>query len=224
MASEIVRKLVDGQWATVAAESGSGGAAVTVTDGTTTVDDVTEIELTGATVSSGGAGVAEIATVSVRIATVTLTDAQIKALPTTPVTLVAAQGAGTTIVVVSALVRIDTSANGYDNFDAASHLVLTFEGEDISAAQGLLGAQNLEDLFSAFDNQVMPLGPFTTATADVAEAPPSAAAILPTQMSVADITNKALQLKVSNGAAGNFTEGDAANTGSVTVLYMVVEL
>lgn len=152
---------------------------------------------------------------------VDLTDAQIKALPTTPIELVPAPGAGKTIMMLGAFVRIDTSNNMYDNIDAGATFLITFAGENIGAAQGVL--QNttdtpVTDLLTSFDNQTVMLAAYTTITTV------NGFLITPQMVSVSDITNKALQLKVTNGALGAFTEGDAANTGTIKVVYTVVDL
>lgn len=155
---------------------------------------------------------------------VALTDAQIKALPTTPIELVAAQGAGTTIFLIGALVIIDTSADGYANFNAGAFLMVTFAGEGSGAAQSLLSGGQVEDLLSAFTRYSVMLGPYTTASASVTEPNPSFAPVLPSLIDVGDMENKALQISANNQGSGNFTGGNAANTGSVTVLYMIVDL
>lgn len=160
---------------------------------------------------------------TIRLLTTTLTDAQVKALPTTPVTLVAAAGADTFLHVLTAFVRVDTSNNGYGNIDGSAYLIVTYTGEDAGAAQGLIAnggdATDLTNLLTSFDNTSAVLEPYTVATVDAA-----ANKVVPALLSMSDAVNKGLIIKASNGVAGNWTGGNAANEMSVTVLYTVVDL
>lgn len=161
-------------------------------------------------------------------AKVDLTDAQIKALPTTPITLVPAPGAGKTIYMLGAFVRIDTANDGYGNIsaDPAASLFITFEGEGPGPAQGYLGKvatnHQLNLLLTSFTNHTVLLSPITTAV--IKDVSANVGGFVLAQIDAFDMENKALVLVVENAALGNFTGGDPANTGSITVVYAIVEL
>jgi hypothetical protein len=141
-------------------------------------------------------------------ATVTLTDAQIKALPTTgEVQIVAAPAAGLMIYPAAVVVRCDTLLDGYSNIDNFAEFYI-----GVGTARTLfpiLGGSEIGDLLGAFDDV---FAPFVMATQpDIG------------MHAVADYTAHALKLIVTNNAAGNFTGGNAANTLRVSVTYYILD-
>lgn len=155
--------------------------------------------------------------------TVTLTDAQIKALPTTPMELVPASGIGKIIHPVGVSVLIDVTAGSYTNIDATSVFIVSYDsGSGFSLygatthwleayyVSGML-ADNSEPWFS-----MMGRAGWHDATGDVW---PYLA-----YLGITNCANKNLALKASNGALGDYTGGNAANTLKVTVLYSIINV
>ena len=153
--------------------------------------------------------------------TVTLTDAQIKALPTTGVEVVPAPGAGQAIMPLFAVLVLDTSANYYDNIDAAASLQV--------------GADRMNSLLESSG-----AGSAGSVSGFLQAGAPYYAILLPAQRTMAvaaspsggmvgfsgssDDIQDAIMVIASNGAAGNFTQGHASNVMSITVHYTVIDL
>ena len=159
-----------------------------------------------------GAGTVEV---NVLKTTTTLTDAQVKALPTTSVTVVAASGAGSAILPLFVHLHCAAAAD-YTNIDAGCVMELnngagfgTLDQALASSVSGLLAPGDPADPLNAFVSTTQRQRG-ATVTAGLANIYDS------------DIDNKPLILRVTNGAAGNFTGGDAANVLTVTTYYVVV--
>lgn len=177
---------------------------------------------------NSGATVTEIAAVSegaggeqvVLSASVTLTDAQIKALPTTSQIVVPAPGAGLALAFVGAWLNADCLGGGYSNITASaslysSGLLITWGNDSINASH-LAKPSNV--LGPQAQNQVY-LPPFTLI--DAADTPSVHAQ---NAASIDNFDNVELRLVAYNGGGGNLTGGDAANSLKVTVAYVVIEV
>ncbi len=157
------------------------------------------------------------ATVLLR-ATVTLTNAQIKAAQTTYVTVVAAPGAGKYLLLHRAVAVIDATAGAYTNIDVTDGQ----NGITIAYGDWDQEASTFVTMSGTAEKFVLPFSPFTVApTAGVlANAPP-----YPTYSDryspQSDIVNKPLKLVVWNNMAGDYTGGNVANTGVVRVYYTI---
>lgn len=127
-----------------------------------------------------------------------LTNAQIKALPTTPIEIIPAPGAGKIIVPISAFLHLKTTV-AYASFD----VLLSFSLIRGTAGSPLFVHTFADDLLDSTANTNGNMLEVTVNDAD------------------ADVVNKALNLKVDNGSTGDFTGGDAANFLSVSVLYYI---
>ena len=160
--------------------------------------------------------------VAVRQATLTLTDAQIKALPTTAVVLVAAPGPNRRLVPLQGAFLFQPAGNTYANVNSTfSALVLwptPFDAwvldpilNDSAASKSHLsnflvsGLATAARQFLAFPYQ------------DTANAATCAA-------NTSDAVNQPLVIKLDNDGAGNLTGGTVANRLTVSVLYSIVDL
>lgn len=176
-------------------------------------------------VGNGGADITVLPATSLPMqrAIVTLTNAQIKALPTTPVTILAAPGAGFVIQPLLASLHAQTSAGAYTNLDPAGFLyfnrgsglvlVLSVVPNDALIANG--SATRLSDLLGSTTNRSAVLVPWQD-TEGVDEWGP-----IPPIIDTASIANQPLQAQIDNAAAGVLTGGHAANTLKVTIYYVV---
>lgn len=146
--------------------------------------------------------------------TVPLTHAQILGLPTTPVQLLTAPPAGTFYLPIVVVAVVDSSGGYYDNVDGECIMRITdtacaplYEGGNTkSRVSTFLGAEDL--MYATF----------------LARQWNKNAANWEQFAGTGTLSNldDGLQLLVDNGLAGDFTAGDPANSGSVTVVYMTL--
>lgn len=154
---------------------------------------------------------------------VTLTDAQIKTLPTEAVTLVAAPGAGKVIHLIGGLGVLTWGVaapnSKYTNVTTTDGYLLLKVGNQQSA--GIVTDDVFTDLASFFGNDGQtnyvdfPHGPlFSSSTGGT---------VFGSCGSLVNIENAAIVIEGSN-SGGNFTGGHANNTLKVTVIYQVITL
>lgn len=151
--------------------------------------------------------------------TKSLTDAQVKALPTTAIDLVPAQGSGTRIYPVQVLLDASFAAGAYTNVNATSSCAVapvSAEYTTNAIVNSAAATVTKLDSFLGAAHSLAQLVPF--AHANVAQDLGNYAEV--TTISAAS-QNVALQLSCNNGGSGNFTGGNAANTLGVTVYYVV---
>lgn len=147
--------------------------------------------------------------------TVTLTNAQIKALPTTPVQILAAPGASKIIFPMAAWLRANWAAD-YTNIDAGAivkllintEILTTLNNTVISGVTQLLagGGPDGSNVFLIGRQHINATNMFGTSG-----------------IYDSDAANKPLTIEVTNGALGAFTGGHASNTLKITVYYVVVD-
>ncbi len=155
-------------------------------------------------------------------ASASFTDAQIKALPTTALSIVSAPGAGFMIVPIQYLILVNATAGAYANIHASStgliqttstHVLMSgYIANDASTtpAQSMMTA-----LFGAAGKRNLTLIPdFSPVT------PADGWSIFGDVQVTSDIDNRDLELTVSN-TGGDFTGGNAANTLKVITYYTV---
>lgn len=170
---------------------------------------------TDAEVGAGGGG----GSLVLALGSATLTDAQIKALPTTPVTLVAAPGAGKVLVPVHAVLALRWTGD-YSNINAAATLTL---GTGNNATMAVLS----ESVNSAVT--LLLANASNTVSLMLPEGYVGASTFAPIFSSPGgdldtSFINQPLGLSATNPAAGNFTGGNAANSLKVSVLYYTLTL
>ena len=151
--------------------------------------------------------------------TKTLTDAQTKAAPVTPVEVLPAPGADKVILPIAAyLIAHDPDYTGYTNQDATIAAGLRWRdggGASDPIVYRTLDAGNFFD--GNYPRTVVPLFVTHAVTGSV---------VLPQVLGWDDApgVNASLEFYMTNGAAGALTGGDAANTLDVLVLYTVIDV
>ncbi len=138
----------------------------------------------------------------VQLVTLELTDAQIKALPTTPIELIPAPGPGKQNVAWLGFTHFD-SHGAYTNFDMGISMSVGYKDSSnamlsTSAPDLLLGSS------SDYNLQLTPA--FGSGDLD------------------AIVVDTPVQLKFNNGGSGNLTGGNAANVLTVKVYYGVIDV
>lgn len=156
----------------------------------------------------------------VRATVVTLTNAQIKALPTTAITLVAAPGVGYRIRLLAVSLKTNFTAGGYSNRNAtyidlhSANYEIYGPVDDSATTPPLTG---MTTILSTAGEVV-----YDIHVPNVAGTPSAGAAgyvlnsIFPAKV---DVDNVALTLAADNNGSGDFTGGNAANTLKVTIYW-----
>jgi hypothetical protein len=186
------------------APGGTGSGGVTVDNTVDPPAAVTSMTVPGAVLAGADADLTSV--VTIRQATAVLTDAQVKALPTTPVELVAAPGPGSVLSQIGAIGILDSTAGAYTNLVGRIEV-----GNDDGAAftTGWNASGFLNDGVQIRSSNG-PFGAFVDGAGLY-------------QVSLADVEDTNLALHAV-GASGAFTGGHAANTLRLTVWYAIVNL
>lgn len=145
-------------------------------------------------------------TVALKSATVTLTDAQIKLLPTVAVQVVAAAGPGKVLFPVQWFMLVDFRGGAYTNRDAAISGP-NLGWSNVEWAQ-VFSTPDSVNILTTIANRV---GAYQSLFANAWD-------------NISDWDNTPLTLGIDNGATGNLTGGNAANTLRITVFYLEVSL
>lgn len=147
---------------------------------------------------------------------VTLTDAQVKALPTTAVQILAAPGVGLLTVPLHVTLRLTWVAD-YTNI-AATALLLVENGTNASTC-------NLDESVGGSVSLLLASGEASTAWLPAQATAPAAAGnfvLGEAGMLDGDVWNKAVSVRATNAASGDFTGGNAGNALKITLAYYTV--
>ena len=170
-------------------------------------------------VANGGTGVAANLGV-ILTSTLTLSNAQILASPTTEYDAIPALGAGFAPMYLFSIWKLDSTAAAYATVNAAAYAVIGTTGEAIALSSYFQNNAGLS-LTSMTD--------FLTNTAKMSAMVPFYAQdggigglAVQGGVSYAALDNTSIKLIVSNGGSGNFTGGNAANSWVLTTYYVRV--
>ena len=169
-------------------------------------------------IANGGTGITDFG--AVHAATVTLTDAQVKTLPTTPVTIIAAQGANTAITLLSATLISSFAAAVYTNISATGYAFLAYSGAESPGLTSSYIPNDAGNSLTAYSDL------FGSTTRKMVQLIPYQQTVVAWGLSAlcvtrATRTNTPIQFAAAQ-AGSNFTGGNAANTLKI-VAYFTVE-
>lgn len=170
-----------------------------------------------------------------KLATVTLTNAQIKALPTTPFTIVAAPGAGKILWPKNTLLLFNYTAP-YTNINGVSGLYASITGltgstvvqNDSSlnavSGRGFYDPTTGITLLSEFLAPVVDVGMMLTYPFTDSRGAANWDGPLTYVFGSATVANQPLQLQLNNSGSGDLTGGNAANTLMVVTEYTEITI
>lgn len=153
---------------------------------------------------------------------VVIANTAVKALPTTGVEVIPAPGSGKRIILITGIVDSESSG-AYTNIDAAGYAQLKLSGGGLVSNRVANDATTIPacDQLTTFltaARSICALVPLTQIPTSVTNSQGNAAV---TQGSG---DNESVKLHIVNGASGNLTGGNSANTITVTLFYQVYTL
>lgn len=194
------------------------GVEKRVLRGDTTI--IGTLEVTGGLTNNNEA-VGDATPVTVLSRMVTLTDAQIKALPSTPIEIVPAAGAEKAIIVINATTIIDRDAGFYTNLDADGYLAIGTDAVDLMfPAFNEQGSSSGLEAFIGSNNETRQIAVLSCASQFTAPGWGIVANPIPRS----SLNNKAVVIKANNGSSGNLTGGNSANSLRVSVAYFETDV
>ena len=148
--------------------------------------------------------------------TVTLTNAQIKALPTTKVEIVAAPGAGKQIVLLGGLLKVDTTAGAYTNVDGTNSIMTLIYNDGLAyyPLSASMFFTELNDDAIRYSNLYGALNP---------DGSDPTAFLVQQYYHDNYINNLPVAIGLAN-ALGDLTGGDNLNSMKITMLYAILEV
>jgi hypothetical protein len=156
---------------------------------------------------------------SMKSISVNLTDAQIKALPTTPIQILPAPGAGKMQIVFQAIISWNFLAGAYTASADASFQLLS--GTSLVLKSILTPAQSI--LQNAQKGVAILSGPYMQGDSSPTFSP----SVTPQpviNLTAIPLENLPLVFADTWGGVGNYTGGNAANTMKIQVFYDVVDI
>lgn len=228
-ATGVITSLTDsaGLAANISDETGSGALvfATSPTLVTPALGTPSALVLTNATGLVAGGFDASLGVI--RRASVTLTNANVLALPTTPVQLVAAPGAGFYLAIWKICLKANFSTAAYTNVNATFGAMYGQIGTAGNYSQQVVNDSATTPAISALTNfmgnadRVTHLGPYLESITVAADAGYVLTRYNVGGIAIADEENKALFLQADNNGSGNFTGGNAANDLKVVAYYTI---
>lgn len=143
--------------------------------------------------------------------TVTLTDAQIKSLPTTTIEIVPAPGAGKGLLLLRGRIETNTNAGGYVSAsNQCAFALINADWDQLSNFALMRGGMSNEMVFSKGLTPAL-----TVASGDYA------GSLEETNYPAKE--NQAISITDYSGGS-NYTGGNASNTMKVTVFYLIIDV
>lgn len=151
----------------------------------------------------------------VKRAVITLTDAQIRALPTIPITLVEAPGAGKMVNFISAIAVLRAAGGGYDGINVEYSVISISFGNNLDNASCLFKSSGSINDAGNKVLQFLPAG-------DVGDELDNSQ-LVGQKVDLANCDNIPLKLLADNNSV-DFGGGHVNNTLKVTLYYTIVDL
>ena len=143
-----------------------------------------------------------------------LTDAQIKALPTTEVEILPAPGVNRVIIPLYAVASITWTAN-YTNINANSTLHLKINTFYPFAYLDEANGGGVTGFLAQSADSIMFSSPISRQ---------ESGRIMAEDLPTSEVMNQPLGIRANNAGSGDFTGGNASNIMKVTVYYVIVDL
>ena len=153
--------------------------------------------------------------VTVLLQTVVLSDAQIRALPTTPFTIVPAPGVGKKVVPITADITLDNQAGAYDATSSGERFwqLVYVTAPNPTETSGLFSVNALT-VAGVWAGSIPALGTFNANEGYLQAALTGAENIENTALAIGDVYN----------GVDDYTGGNAANSLKVSVLYAIIDI
>lgn len=155
-------------------------------------------------------------------ASATLTDAQIKALPTVNgglgYEIVPAPGAGKMLLFITGIVSCDTTGGPYDNFAGLATAYFGLTGSQESSLAIPQSNFNLYDWLTYGSPAFIVFSP----NLDL-DVPTSLLTPVPAQ-ALDGLANASLKFLINNVGEGDLTGGSAANSMKITAIYTIIDV
>lgn len=165
----------------------------------------------------------------VRRKVVTLTNAQIKALPTTPITLISAPASGYWNHVLSASYRLQAGSGAYTNINATYSALVVQTASDNWLVTPIVNDSGSTPALGRVSTFLGVAADYLVHAGEYVEGADSSSGgadwgIPSAEALTSDFNGIATELALDNNGSGDLTGGHASNTLKVTVYYIVEPL